>query len=76
MPEAVRDGVNGLLVPPGNVAALGQAVERVLSDPELARNMSQAGRALVEREFSVDSMVEGNLKVYRELLREKGRTIA
>ena len=76
MPEAVRDGVNGLLVPPGNVAALGQAVERVLSDPELARNMGQAGRALVEREFSVDSMVEGNLKVYRELLREKGRTIA
>jgi glycosyltransferase involved in cell wall biosynthesis len=76
MPEAVRDGVNGLLVPPGDVAALGEAIARVLGDPALARNLGQAGRALVEREFSVDGMVEGNLAVYRELLDEKGLALA
>jgi glycosyltransferase involved in cell wall biosynthesis len=68
IPEAVRDGVNGLLVPPGDAEALGEAVGRVLGDPELARRMGEAGRELVAREFSVDGMVEGNLAIYRELL--------
>ncbi|MGZ8217441.1 glycosyltransferase [Methylomagnum sp.] len=68
IPEAVRDGVNGLLVPPGDVDALGEAVGRLLDNPELARQMGAAGRALIEREFSVDGMVEGNLRVYRELV--------
>jgi glycosyltransferase involved in cell wall biosynthesis len=76
IPEAVRDGVNGLLVPPGDVEALGEAIGRVLSDPALARSMGAAGRKLVEREFSVDGMVEGNLTVYRELLAEKGLATA
>lgn len=68
IPEAVRDGVNGLLVPPGDVAALGAAVGRLLADRALARQMGEAGQAMIEREFSVDGMVEGNLRVYRELL--------
>ncbi len=68
IPEAVRDGLNGLLVPPGDVEALRQAVARVLGDAELARRLGEAGRELVAREFSVDAMVEGNLHVYRELL--------
>ncbi|MCU0734565.1 MAG: glycosyltransferase [Methylotetracoccus sp.] len=68
IPEAVRDGVNGLLVPPGDSSALGAAIARLLRDPDLARRLGEAGRALVQREFSVDAMVEGNLQVYRELL--------
>jgi glycosyltransferase involved in cell wall biosynthesis len=71
IPEAVRDGLNGLLVPPGDVAALGEAIGRVLGDPALARRLGEAGRDLVAREFSVDGMVEGNLRVYRELLEER-----
>lgn len=68
IPEAVRDGLNGLLVPPGNVEALGQAVARVLGDTELAQRLGEAGQELIAREFSVDGMVEGNLRIYRELL--------
>lgn len=68
IPEAVRDGLNGLLVPPGDVVALGEAIGRVLGDSGLARRLGEAGRDLVAREFSVDGMVEGNLRVYRELL--------
>ncbi len=68
IPEAVRDGVNGLLVPPGDAEALGRAVSRILGDADLAARMGAAGRELVGREFSVDGMVEGNLRVYRELL--------
>lgn len=68
IPEAVRDGENGLLVPPGDVAALGAALGRLLGDAELRRRLGEGGRAMMRREFSIDAMVEGNLAVYRELL--------
>lgn len=72
IPEAVREGLNGFLVPPGDVEALGQAVARILGDADLARRLGDAGRELVAREFSVGSMVEGNLRIYRELLAAEG----
>ncbi len=68
MPEAVRDGENGLLVPPGDVVALRTALQRLISDAELRRRLGRGGPELIAREFSVDHMVDGNLALYRELL--------
>lgn len=68
IPEVVRDGENGLLVPPRDHKALGDALERLLGDGSLRRRLGDAGRELARRELSVDAMVEGNLAVYRELL--------
>ena len=68
IPEIVRHEENGLLVKPGDVAALAEAMHRLLSNAELRRQMGQRGRDLARREFSLDRMVEGNLAVYRELL--------
>lgn len=67
IPEAVRDGETGLLVPPGDAAALGQAIDRLLSDPAQARAMGRRGQAFMAREFSLARMVAGNLAVYRAL---------
>jgi len=72
MPEVVRDGINGLLVAPGDSAALAAAIRRLLSDRPLMQRMGQAGRMLVASEFSIDRMVEGNLQVYRELYTSDG----
>ena len=69
IPEAVRDGENGLLVPPGDVTALREAIDTLLSDPARRRMLGARGQALMAREFSIDAMVEGNIAVYRELLR-------
>jgi glycosyltransferase involved in cell wall biosynthesis len=72
IPEAVEDGHNGLLVPPGDAVALAAAVASLLDDPERARAMGERGRTRVRSRFSVDGMVEGNLAVYRELLGARG----
>ena len=69
IPEIVRDGVNGILVPPKDVAALTRAITQLLADPARARALGDHGRELARREFSIDAMVEGNLRVYRELLK-------
>jgi colanic acid/amylovoran biosynthesis glycosyltransferase len=53
IPELVRDGENGLLVPPGDDEALAGALARLLRDPELAARLGEAGRQTVERDFDV-----------------------
>ncbi|MGE3272011.1 MAG: glycosyltransferase family 4 protein [Chloroflexota bacterium] len=72
IPEIVVDGVTGLLVPPGNPAALAEAVTRLLLDPELAAAFGQAGRARVERELRLGTMIERTEALYDELLGTDG----
>jgi glycosyltransferase involved in cell wall biosynthesis len=62
--EVVRDGVDGLLVPVGDGAALGAAIVRVLRDGHLRAALVRSGRERV-KQFSVDATVEGTLAVYR-----------
>lgn len=52
--EIVRDGQTGLLVPPGDAAALAHAVEVLLADPERARALALAGRADALERFGTD----------------------
>ncbi len=52
IPEIVADGETGLLVPPGNPAALADALSSLLADPTRARRMGAAGRARVAERFS------------------------
>ena len=72
IPEIVRDGSNGLLVSPGDSAALAQAVIRILGDPDLAKAYGQAGRRFALADFSIAAMVEGNYQVYRDVLEGSG----
>lgn len=71
LPEAVVDGVNGLLIPRGDIAALGSALRRLLDDVELRKRMGNAGRARILSEFSVDAMVNGNLAIYNTVLKKR-----
>lgn len=68
LPEAVQDGVTGILCPPGDVAALGAAIDRLAGDAALRARFGAAGRARILAEFSIDAMVDGNLRVYRQVL--------
>lgn len=68
MPEAVADGMSGLIVTPGDVDELAAALRRLIEDSALRQRFGAQGRARIESEFSVEQMVEGNLAVYREIL--------
>ncbi|MGQ0456806.1 MAG: glycosyltransferase family 4 protein [Hyphomicrobium sp.] len=52
--ELVEDGVNGLLIPPGDVGSIEQAIQRLSNDPELRARMGAAGRRKVAAEFDVE----------------------
>lgn len=57
IPELVQDGVNGLLVEPGDPAALARAMRSLLEDPERARAMGERGRETVTRDFELSACV-------------------
>ncbi|HCA48133.1 MAG TPA: hypothetical protein DEP45_12520 [Armatimonadetes bacterium] len=70
--EAVVDGETGLIVPPEDPQALAEAISALISDPERARSMGEAGHRRVEREFTVDRMVEQHLELYQSIIDARG----
>ena len=44
IPEVIEDGVNGILVPPGDPEALARAIDRLLANRNLARRLSEGAR--------------------------------
>lgn len=66
--EAILDGETGVLVPPGDPAALARALRELLGDPSRASRLARAGRTRVETLFSVAPMVERVTAVYDELV--------
>ena len=66
--ELMRDGVDGLLVPRHDVAALRDAFDRVLADPAAARARAHSARARVESELSFEQRMRKVQSVYEELM--------
>ena len=61
----------GLVVPPGDAAALRVAMERLVSDAALRERLGAAGRERVERHYTLDRMVEQHLQLCEELVSGK-----
>lgn len=67
LPEVVRDGETGLLVPPEQPQALADALLRLIEDPQLRARLGQAGRAWVRARYDWQTNVEQMLEVYRQV---------
>ncbi len=68
IPEALREGETGLLVPPDDVPALSEALLRLLSDPDTGRRFGQAGHAWVHRELAWNVLARETIAVFRSVL--------
>ncbi|HEY8518680.1 MAG TPA: glycosyltransferase family 4 protein [Gammaproteobacteria bacterium] len=66
--DVVEDGMSGLLFPPGDAAALGAALGRLVEDPALRARLGSRGRERVARRFTVSAMVERYLDIYERVL--------
>jgi glycosyltransferase involved in cell wall biosynthesis len=67
MTELVEHGQTGLLVRPGDKAALARAARRLLDDPPTARRLGEEGRQRVAEHFTIEGLVRRWTQVYEEL---------
>jgi glycosyltransferase involved in cell wall biosynthesis len=72
-PEAVENGVTGLLVPPRDDAALAEAVCTFLQNPAMAVRFGEAGKRRIADIFSLERMVQETERLYMGLLSSKTR---
>ena len=77
--EVVREGETGLLVPPGDSAALADAMIRVLSDRALTERLGAAAYEIARREFTESASIDRLLALYEttvERFRARSRTVS
>ena len=67
-PEAVEDGVTGLLYPVGDVPALADALRRLCDNEAERRRMGQAGQRVALERYTIETMVHAHLKLYSRLV--------
>ena len=66
--DIVRDKINGVLVPPRDSSSLAAGIERLLLNDGEREAMAARGRELAEKEWSIPTIVEQMLQLYREML--------
>jgi len=67
-PEAVEDGVNGILVPPNNPEKTAEAIIRLVEDKKLREEMGKNGRKIVNEKFNPDKLTDKTIKLYEEVI--------
>lgn len=72
IPDVVIEGETGYVVPPRDAGALAKQIGKLLDDEALRRRMGLQGRALVERSYSLDRMLDRMEGVYDRLLHSPG----
>jgi nucleoside-diphosphate-sugar epimerase len=64
IPDVIEDGVNGILVPPGEPEELAHAINRLLADRDLARRLSEGAQERA-KDYDWEVLAERVLRVYR-----------
>jgi glycosyltransferase involved in cell wall biosynthesis len=70
--EVCRNNETGLLVRPGDLPGLTEALTRLASDPALRKKLGERGREFVRERFGVERMVDDLHALYLKLAREQG----
>ena len=67
IPEVVRDGATGILVPPRDPEMMAAAIVKLLKDDALRRRMGAEGLSLANARFSAERMVQETLQLYQRV---------
>ena len=67
LPEIVEDGASGLLVPPRDATALADAIQKLVQDVGVRREMALRGLERVQRNFTVLRSIENVVRVYESM---------
>ena len=68
IPEVVKEGINGILVPLNSVSSLANGILRLLKDEKLAKEYGKAGERIVKETFDIDHTINQTERVYAELI--------
>jgi len=71
IPDVVKDGENGLLVPPRDSEALADAIIYLLKNKDIRERMGENGRKLVEEKYTWKKVAEETDKLYLSLMMQK-----
>jgi glycosyltransferase involved in cell wall biosynthesis len=72
IPEQIRDGISGYVVPVGDDEAMALRIVKLMNSPELLKSMGENGLKLARKKYSKYQMVESYMSLYRELIDENG----
>ncbi|MBI5231035.1 MAG: glycosyltransferase family 4 protein, partial [Coriobacteriales bacterium] len=72
LPEVVKNEVTGLLVPPGDPAALADAIQTVITDADRAGRLGEAGRRRAATGFSAEAMADAYDRLFCRLIAQRG----
>lgn len=68
IPRLIQSGANGILVPPDSVEELAGAVQKLMQEPELRKQLADAGRATIEHSYSFQRRMERVAAIYDQVL--------
>jgi len=68
--ELVQDGVNGLVVPPGDALSISRALRRLLTDKSLSEKLGREGRETIVKNYSLERCAARLEGIYQEVIRE------
>ncbi len=72
-PEVVRNGLDGILVPPDDSGALADSLNRVASSGQLRQAMGASARLRIQERFSLEAMTSKYLQAYEEALSQRSK---
>ena len=72
VPDTMADGLEGIIVPPGDAQALSEALKTLIQDEVICKRLGGAARQRVVREFSIDALARRCLEIYQTELAKQG----
>lgn len=71
-PEVIRNGNDGILIPPDDPSILAEVIKDLIKNPQKRARLGANARTRIEQEFSIDHSIDALENIYFALTSEKG----